>query len=201
MPKKEEPKKVVVVEEIEETKVPKEEVKKETELDSETNPDSETSSELTEKPNYLWIIIPTALLVGALVGGLITYFSGVSKLSTVETFPTPLVSTEPQSSPTASPAASVKRSEVKVQVLNGSGISGLAGKAKDYLESLGYKDVVVGNASSSDFVEAEIQIKDNIKDFWDTLNSDLSKKYQVSKSPKTLSSSNKFDIIITLGSK
>lgn len=204
---KETKKKVVVVEEVVEEETPKEEEKKETKteenvVDAKTEKSDEIIlTEVEEKPNYLWIIIPTALLVGALVGGLITYFSGISKLSTVESSPTPVVSIEPQSSPSASPSASVKRSEVKVQVLNGSGTSGLAGKAKTYLEELGYKDVAVGNASSSDFTETEIQIKDSVKDFLDTITTDLSKSYTVAKETKVLITSSKYDIVITLGSK
>ena len=154
-----------------------------------------------EKANYLWIIIPTALLVGALVGGLITYFSGISKLQTVENSPTPVVSIEPKASPSASPSASIKRSEIKLQVLNGSGTSGFAGKAKTYLEGLGYKDVAVGNAVSSDFAETEIQIKDNVEEFLDTITTDLSKNYTVAKDTKTLTASSKYDVVITLGKK
>jgi len=205
-PKEEVKKKVVVVEEVNEEETPKEEVKKEVKteepaVDVKKDEIKEVTSQEEEKPNYLWIIIPTALLVGALVGGLITYFSGISKLSTVESSPTPIVSIEPQSSPSASPSASVKRSEVKVQVLNGSGTSGLAGKAKTYLEGLGYKDVAVGNAGSSDFAETEIQIKDGIKGFLDTITTDLSKNYTVSEETKVLIASSKFDIVITLGKK
>src|SRR3989344_7273613 len=77
-----------------------------------------------EKPNYLWIIIPTALLVGALVGGLITYFSGISKLSNSNVSPSPVSSSTPEASPSATPLASIKRSDIKIQVLNGSGKSG-----------------------------------------------------------------------------
>lgn len=198
MSKSEQAKKVVVVEEVlEEVKV-EEPKPKETEKEQ-TIPKEVQVEE--EKPNYLWIIIPTALLVGALVGGLITYFSGISKLSTIESSPTPVVSIEPQSSPSASPSASVKRSEVKVQILNGSGTSGLAGKVKTYLEGLGYKDVAVGNASSSNFTETEIQIKESKKDFLKTITDDLTKDYTVSKDTKTLITSSKYDIVVTLGSK
>ena len=154
-----------------------------------------------EKPNYLWIIIPTALLVGALVGGLITYFSGISKLSNSNVSPSPVSSSTPEASPSATPLASIKRSDIKIQVLNGSGKSGLAGKVKTYLEGLGYKDVAVGNASSSSFVETEIQIKDSKKDFLETITDDLSENYTVSKETKTLVISSKYDIVVTIGSK
>ncbi|AKM82883.1 hypothetical protein A2422_02835 [Candidatus Woesebacteria bacterium RIFOXYC1_FULL_31_51] len=157
----------------------------------------------TEKPNYLWIIIPTALLVGALVGGLITYFSGVSKLNKENSTPTPISSgtsiTEP--SPTASSAGTLKRDTLKIQVLNGSGVSGAAGKAKTYLEGLGYKNVDTGNASASDFTETEISIKDAKKEFINLLTTDLSKNYQVAKETKTLVVTSSFDVVITLGKK
>src|SRR3989339_1198279 len=108
----------VVVEEVEEVATPK---KEEPKVEAIAENRSEVSTPIeNEKANYLWIIIPTALLVGALVGGLITYFSGISKLQTVENSPTPVVSIEPKASPSASPSASIKRSEIKLQVLNGS---------------------------------------------------------------------------------
>ena len=189
----------VVVEEVEEVATPKTEEPK-VEAIAENRSEVSTPIE-NEKANYLWIIIPTALLVGALVGGLITYFSGISKLQTVENSPTPVVSIEPKASPSASPSASIKRSEIKLQVLNGSGTSGFAGKAKTYLEGLGYKDVAVGNAVSSDFAETEIQIKDNVEEFLDTITTDLSKTYTVAKDTKTLTASSKYDVVITLGKK
>ncbi len=206
-------KKVVVVEEIE---TPKEESKqeevKQEELKQEEKPQSESQqiigseSEVAtdeDKPNYLWIIIPTALLVGALVGGLITYFSGISKLSDGNTLPSPVATIKPDTEPipTASPSSSFKRSDIKLQVLNGSGISGLAGKAKTYLEGLGYLDVVVGNASESNLTDTVISVKDSKKEFLETIKSDLVKKYQLAKEAEVLPTSSKYDFVITLGNK
>lgn len=157
----------------------------------------------TEKPNYLWIIIPTALLVGALVGGFITYFSGVSKLNKENSTPTPISSdsatTEPSS--TASSAGTLKKDTLKIQILNGSGVSGAAGKAKTYLEGLGYKSIDTGNASASDFTETEISIKEAKKEFTSLLTTDLSKNYQVAKAIKTLVTTSRYDVVITLGQK
>ncbi len=171
--------------------------------DSEMNADPETSSGYEEKTNYLWIIIPTALLIGALVGGLITYFSGLSRLSEADIAPTPIASITPEVQATATPApkSDFDRSLVKLQVLNGSGVSGLAGKAKTYLEGLGYKDVVAGNASVSDLVETTISVKDSKKELLENVISDLSKNYKVSEKTETLVASSKYDFVITLGSK
>ncbi|MDO8341075.1 MAG: LytR C-terminal domain-containing protein [Candidatus Woesebacteria bacterium] len=157
----------------------------------------------TERPNYLWIIIPTALLVGALVGGFITYFSGVSKFNKDDETPTPISSEAPiaEPSPTSSSSETLKRDTLKIQVLNGSGVSGAAGKAKTYLEGLGYKNVDTGNAGTSDFPETEISIKDTKKEFISLLTTDLSKNYQVAKETKTLVATSSFDVVITLGKK
>lgn len=192
---KEKAKKIVIVEEVSpEEESPVVEVKDEKE--------TETLNTEEEKPNYLWIIIPTALLVGALVGGLITYFSGISKLDK-EATPTPISTEIPidNETPVPSPVSDLKRDILKIQVLNGSGVSGAAGKAKIYLEGLGYKDVETGNASASGFAETEISIKDSQKDFLDLITTDLSKNYQVSKDIKTSAITSKFDVVITLGQK
>lgn len=204
-------KKMVVVEEVVEepenieetvevTEEPKEEI---IEVEKPQKSVVDTIEESEEKTNYLWIIIPTALLVGALVGGLITYFSGISSLSSEDATLNPTSSPVAEAEETSEPETKEEfdRSEIKLQVLNGSGISGYAGKAKVYLESLGYKDVEVGNAQSSDFTQTEISLKAEFKDNLDSIIKDLSKDYDVSDTTKTLSTSSKYDFVITLGNK
>lgn len=201
--KTEEPKKkMVVVEEVSVDESPKEEVKVQ-KVEENVAPAVEVAPEFEEeKTNYLWIIVPTALLIGALVGGLITYFSGLSKLEQ-DANPTPVATVAPETEvePTAEPESEVDRSVIKLQVLNGSGVSGLAGKAKTYLEGLGYKDVVAGNASVSDLTETTISVKESKKDLLETVKADLSKNYKVAEKTETLAASSKYDFVITLGSK
>ena len=184
---------------VTEVMVDKEEVAKVPSVVAEVTDDNEEF----EKTNYLWIIIPTALLIGALVGGLITYFSGLSRLEVADATPTPTVSESPQAqaSVAPSPVSEIDRSVIKLQVLNGSGVSGLAGKAKTYLEGLGYKEVVVGNASVSNLVETTILVKDSSKEMLQDVISDLSKNYKVAEKTDTLPASSKYDFVITLGSK
>lgn len=212
MPKdiKEEPKKKMVV--VEEVEVKDEESPKTQEVpvitetkaeDIQIALNQEPDPEFVEKTNYLWIIIPTALLVGALVGGLITYFSGISKLNVPEATTSPVPTVEPvvTASPKPEVKTEVKRDTIKILVLNGSGTAGLAGKAKTYLEGLGYVGVVAGNAPTSDFEETVIAVKDTKKELLDTVKSDLSKNYQVAKDTEVLSASSKYDFVVTLGSK
>ncbi|EKE04966.1 MAG: hypothetical protein ACD_19C00427G0013 [uncultured bacterium] len=197
-------KKMVVVEEVVESPEVIEAPKtNETSKTEEVITPVEVIEEEVEKTNYLWIIIPTALLIGALVGGLITYFSGISKLDSENIISTPVVSATPEVKATATPTpkSEIDRSLIKLQVLNGSGVSGLAGKAKTYLEELGYKNVVVGNATVSNLTETTISVKDSKKELLKDVIADLSVKYKVAEKTEILSSSSKYDIVITLGSK
>lgn len=205
--KADEPKKKMVV--VEEVEAPIETLIETPVIDSEVVPKEVLTEEVKvieadqDKPNYLFIIIPTALLFGALVGGLITYFSGISKLDDGNTTPSPIATVVPsvEPSPVASSSASFKRETVKLQVLNGSGVSGLAGKAKTYLESLGYKDVITGNASVSNLTETTISVKESKKDLVENIRTDLAKNYKVAKETETLIATSKYDFVITLGSK
>ena len=182
-------KKLVVVEEVPATE--KEE------------PSSAKAMEGKKGTNLFWIIIPTAFLVGGLVGGLITYFSGMSKLSQKALTPAPtfVPSQSLTPSPSATPSSEIKRSDLKIQVLNGSGVSGAAGKAMEYLESVGYKDVAVGNAKTSDFSQTEIAIKKEKESYLKILSDDLSEKYQISSKSATLDKASKYDAVVTLGKK
>jgi len=111
------------------------------------------------------------------------FFGGASKTEptptpapTIEAIPTeePAPTEEPQTSPTKKPtntptpkptvnpvdkATGIDRSKLSIQVLNGSGTAGVGKKASDYLESLGYNVVQVGNADSFNFEKTTIQIK------------------------------------------
>lgn len=206
-------KKMVVVEEVvdQPEEVKKEEVVEDTQVEKtqevqtpEVVETTETVAEETEKTNYLWIIVPTALLVGALAGGLITYFSGLSSLEGNSTpTPTPIATEMPKvdEQEKEEEDREFDRSTVKLQVLNGSGVSGLAGKAKTMLEGLGYKSVAVGNAATSDFTETVISVKDSKKELVDFLVKDLSKDYQVSDKTEVLPASSAYDFVITLGNK
>lgn len=207
MSKKEDPKKkVVVVEEVDNTaeEIRKENISEELHTPEVAKPIEtvELVADEFEKPNYLWIIVPTALLVGALVGGLITYFSGLSRLGEADRTPSPVPTVvEIEPTPTASPSSTLKRDGLKLQVLNGSGVSGAAGKAKTLLEGLGYKDVDTGNASSSNFAKTEVSVKESAKEYLDLVIKDLSKEYEATAATKVLSNTSKYDIVITLGQK
>jgi hypothetical protein len=63
-----------------------------------------------------------------------------------------------EEAPAPTPTEEVKRGELSVQVLNGTGTTGLAGKIKDDLESLEYDGVDVGNADNTGYEETTITV-------------------------------------------
>lgn len=146
---------------------------------------------------WLWIVLVVAVLL-FVAGGIYTYVKTMKSLGVPTSTPTPSDMTSTPT-PTASPSAQLNRSDLKIQVLNGTSVIGLAARAKAYLEGLGYKNVAVGNAEANDLTETTIALKDTKKDYLDLLKTDINPKYPLSKSSTVLSSSSPYDVVVTLG--
>jgi hypothetical protein len=185
----------VRAEEPQKTEAVKEEPVK---IEKEVKPKKESSF------NILWILIPGMLLLGLLIGGIFAYFFGIQKISdsnkpnttenqdiTVE----PTVT--PSSTPLASPSANL--SKYKIKILNGSGISGEAGKVQTLIEAAGFTVLSTGNATTYDFTKTQITLKTGIDpDFVTALVTALKKNYQTG-DPKTVSTQTN-DVTVTVGS-
>ncbi len=97
----------------------------------------------------------TLLVIGilalvAILGFVI--FKNASSENTNEATPTPFVET-PTEEPVATPTSTSKpadKSKVKIEIQNGTGITGEAAYLQTQLKSLGYTNITVGNASSQD---------------------------------------------------
>jgi len=57
----------------------------------------------------------------------------------------------------ATESAEVNLAEIRVEVLNGSGIAGLAGEVADILEAQGFADIETGNADNFEYENTQIQ--------------------------------------------
>ena len=163
---------------------------------------------LTEEPRKSspgkGLVLLTVVLLAAAAGvtGFIYYRrhqTSASETAPIQPVTTSLASPSPVASPSA--AMTFDRSKLKLKVQNGSGITGLAATAKTYLEGLGYKDVQIGNASSSAFEETEIAVKAEFKSIASSVVNDLKDKYTVTSKVQTLDTNEDFDVIITLGKK
>ena len=152
---------------------------------------------------WLWILI-ALIIIGALA---FAFFRGIGPFgmlkgdSQVSVTPTPTpnsFTTEPTPTPTP---LSVDKESASIRVLNGSGQAGVAGSAKAFIESKGYKVTAVGNADNFDFTDTIVVLKKSFADFADALVADLSSKYSVKVSDEELEASDSADIEIIIGIK
>lgn len=138
----------------------------------------------TKNSSSKWLIIFIALLI---LGGAGIFFFTKSANSPVAT-PTPSFGVTPiedketsTPTPTKSPEPA-KKSEVSIEIQNGTGITGEAKLLQDKLKTLGYSDITVGNASSTDNTETTVtflktlsqtnqdEIKKMLEGFYKTVN-------------------------------
>ncbi len=113
----------------------------------------------------------------------------------VATSPTP---TKAPPTPTASPTPAVDKKDIRIRVLNGSGIAGKAADVKTVLTDKGYTQILTGNADEFDFTTTEIQIKKDATASAAVIKADL--KDNVS-APKvtTLDEKDTADVVIIVG--
>lgn len=148
---------------------------------------------------WIWVWAGVGLLLGIAVGGGAGYMIWGNKRESVVVGAVgrvELPAAEDKTGPTPTVAMEVKRSELKVKVLNGSGVKGEAAKAKALLEGLGYKDVVTGNADRDDYEQTEVTAAKD--EYGRTVKADLESKYTVSLKGGT-ADLGEFDAVITLG--
>jgi len=91
----------------------------------------------------------------------------------------------------------LERGDITLQILNGSGVSGLAGTTSDTFENLGYSDIDTGNA---DDVEGnELYVDAEVKDLVEVLLGDVGDELNIEKITGDLEDSD-FSARIILGS-
>ena len=152
----------------------------------------------------LLIFIIPAILIGILVGGLF-YLSKNKSISepqpstTPQSSETPMVDAETEQTVMAEEAKD-KVSGLSVQILNGSGTPGEAGKVSDMLAYEGFENIKTANAVSFDFTDTEVQTKESVSDVYAVIERALQDKYSVVKSD-ALPDASDFDIVITVGQK
>jgi hypothetical protein len=169
--------------------------------------DGEKKSSPVKKIIFITLII---VLFGGIIGGGIFVYHKAMKKSGAETkpslptsgltSPTPIEEAD-QPAPTATPSPQLERGDLKVQVLNGGGIAGLAGKVKELLENLGYQEVKTGNAASYDYEETEVSVKEEKEAYLKLLVDDLSEDYSVGTKSSDLKESSQFDAVVIVGKK
>ena len=144
-----------------------------------------------------------ALVLLLLVGGGIFLFSRGSKEGTSEISPTPTVEglSNPTSTPTITTTPSpADKSDVSIEIQNGTGITGEAAYLQGILKSLGYSDIKVGNADAENHETTTVTFAKSLSSsVVDEINKKLESTYKDVET-KT-SSTQKTDVLIVTGLK
>lgn len=149
------------------------------------------------------LIIGILVLVGVLGYVIYKSASGKNESATLETesytnMAAPEGTVAPSEEPASSPSSDVNKEEVKIQVQNGTGITGEAAYLQNILKGLGYTDIAVGNSASQDNTETEVSFASSVPASVVTEITDkLNATYQ--KVTKTSSTSSTYDIVIITG--
>ena len=150
---------------------------------------------------FFLLVVIVAFLVG--LGGMIgfSYLKDadlLQKVSEIAATPTPTL--EPTDAPTPT-AKVVDKSAYTITVLNGSGISGLAAKAKSALEESEFVVGTVGNADDSNYTKTVITAKEDVEEaYLNSLIKTLQATYDVDSIVEDASSSQKTDVVVVIGS-
>jgi len=110
------------------------------------------------------------------------------------------IATETAKKKEAEEKPTLKRTDLKIRILNGNGVRGLATEAKKIIEELGYTVASVGNADNYDFQKTVLQLKASKSSYKDLLTNDLKSHYTVIVGVN-VSENESFDALITLGAE
>lgn len=116
--------------------------------------------------------------------------------------PTPENSPTPTAKPTTDPvdkATGLDRSDLSVEVQNGSGVVGAASKVSDSIKGFGYHVTSIGNADNYNYENVVISVKSDFSKYLSLLKSDLSKQYTIGSTSADLSASASADALVIIG--
>jgi hypothetical protein len=152
---------------------------------------------------FLIILTIISLLV-VIAGGIYFYQKNIANKTVPanETKVTKVTET-PTATPTKAPETeNLDYSKYSLQILNGSGVPGEAGKAKDLLADYDFKTVVAGNANSYDYEKTVISLKEGVPDqVFTDLSKTLDSTYDIESKKEVLEDSSNYDVVITVGLK
>lgn len=153
-------------------------------------------SSVPPQKNFMWPILFIVFLALASLIGIFVYKQSANKdgkVNVVTLTPTPTVMPQP--------TKAVNLTQYEIKILNGSEVSGEAGRQKESLEKEGFTVSSIGNAATSNYKETIIQAKKEVdKDFLDKLKSVLELSFIVGDSEE-LSSDADSDVIVIIGSQ
>jgi hypothetical protein len=146
------------------------------------------------------LIFLILLLVGVVAGGLYYFNSRVNPTTVIEN-ENAVEEEQVEQTPTPT-VAEVELDTLKVNILNGNGTAGEAGRVKETLEGVGFKEFTSGNAANYNYTSTEISMKDSVPEsVFTKIKESLTKTYIVEKSETKLGADSSYDIVIIIGAK
>jgi hypothetical protein len=145
---------------------------------------------------FVWAIV--TILVAVVTGGIL--FAVAKKTSPFNLFvrPAPTPTATPSVTPTPTPLT-VDKTSFEIQVLNGGGAAGAAGKMKSFLEDKGYSVLGTGNTDEYTYTTTEIHGKTTMKDAIANLQADLKSTYTLGTVAADLAASASADVQVIVG--
>jgi len=142
-----------------------------------------------------FVIIGIILLLS--LGGFFWYRSAQSK-STDTTKESIDTTKKPTNTPTPK---ETRKNAYSIEILNGSGIEGEAGRTQELLKGAGYNIVSTDNADNYDYGETVIRAGSSINEKWlDALRKKLGNKYSVQSKTENLNASDSdADVVVIVG--
>lgn len=155
------------------------------------------ASDAKPAKNFMWPIIFIFIIALALLGGVFIYKQGVNKdgnINVVTLSPTPTFAPTPTK-------VKADLSKYEIEILNGTGIAGEAGRQKEVLEEKGFVISSIGNADNSNYTQTIIRTKKEVgEDFLDELKSVLGLSFKLSENEELPDDAGS-DVIVILGSE
>lgn len=163
------------------------------------------SKNLLEQHRFIapWMLIGICGLgAGAIGAYLVLKQPNFTSASTFFGSPTatPTVTTAPSLTPTPTIDRTLKKSDLKLSIQNGTEKSGYAKEIGDYLEKKEYAVKEKTNADNKEYTQTVIRIKSSKRQYLPLLKEDLSEKFQTLKEEE-LPDSAATDAVIILGEK
>lgn len=148
---------------------------------------------------FVWAMI--MLVIALVIGGALVLFTGKTnrapQLAPVQPTAAPTVAT---TAPTITPTPMVlKKDQLKIQVLNGGGRTGAAGKMKELLTTQGYTVTNTGNTEEYTYEETEVHVKSELSANLTEIVADLKDDYTVGTSAADLPADSLYDVQIIVG--
>lgn len=173
-------------------------------LPAEDIPSQEGESEPSSFSSYFLnkTVMIAAVIILILGGSAYAYSQGtfsslLASTATPKEEVTPTV--QPTTTPTPAPTEEDK-TKLSVQILNGTGTTGQAGKVKARLEKLDYSDIKTANGDTKENTITTVTFSVKVsREYQEEVTKDLEKMFEEVESEKSKEESPEFDIIILTG--